>query len=66
MTAGTHPGTELWSAVVIPMHVAQIAGTAGVPGNLQIDSYQTITKAMLRIRPRQPGKPERALLQTVR
>jgi hypothetical protein len=64
MTAGRHPGTEQWNAVEIPVHVAQIARTAGLPGNLRIDSYQIITKAMLRIRARQPGKPERALQQT--
>ncbi|CAN7778566.1 hypothetical protein LJR267_010297 [Paraburkholderia hospita] len=64
MTTGKHPGTEPWSAVVIPVHAAQIARTVGLPGNLRIDSYQIITKAMLRIHPGQPGKPERALQQT--
>ncbi|AXE99215.1 hypothetical protein CUJ88_12550 [Paraburkholderia hospita] len=65
MTTGKHPGTEPWSAVEIPVHAAQIARTAGLPGNVRIDSYQIITKAMLRIRPGQPGKPERALQQIV-
>jgi hypothetical protein len=64
MTVGKHPG-ELWSAVVKPVRIAQIARAAGLPGNLRINYYQIITKAMLCIRPRQPGKPERALQQTV-
>lgn len=44
--------------------IAQIARAAGLPGNLRINYHHIITEAMLRIRPRQPGKPERALQQT--
>jgi hypothetical protein len=40
------------------VRIAQIARAAGLPGNLRINYYQIITKAMLCIRPRQPGKPE--------
>jgi hypothetical protein len=42
MTAGKYPGAELCGAVVTPVHPAQIAGTAGLSGNLRI----TLTKVL--------------------
>jgi len=64
MPTGEHLGTGTVSAVEIPVQAVQIAGTARLPSNLRIDSYQIITKPMLRIRSGQPGKPERALQRT--